>query len=56
MPGRLLKVLEAGVGPEGLGDCSAAHFADPVVLQAAGKKIALDESSTFELSSALLDK
>ena len=37
-----LKVLEAGVeaglGPEGLGDCSAAHFAEVVVVQAAGGK------------------
>ena len=37
VPGHLLELLEAGVGPEGLGDCGAAHFAEVVVPQAAGK-------------------
>ena len=33
-PRHLLEVLEAGVGLEGLGDCSAAHFAEINVGQA----------------------
>ena len=47
-PRHLLEVLEAGVGLEGLGDRSAAHFAEIVVTQAA--ETVLDESSAFKLS------
>ena len=37
VPRHLLELLEAGVGLEGLGDCSAAYLAEIVRGQAAGR-------------------
>ena len=43
VPGHLLEFLEAGVGLEGLGDCSTAHFAEVVVVQAAEESRSMHE-------------